>query len=55
MGFFFTLAELFKVKYELTSPPSEKIKRQDFEKSFGITRKKYGLQDATTNQVKPRT
>lgn len=41
-GFFFTLAELLKVKYEIGGW-GEKIKRQDFERSFAVTRVKLGL------------
>lgn len=41
-GFFFTLAQLLSLKFQV-GIPGEKITRNDFEKSFAETRRKYGL------------
>jgi hypothetical protein len=40
--FFFTLAAVLKVKYEIGAP-WERVKREDFERSFSETRDKYRL------------
>jgi hypothetical protein len=44
-GFFAALAELLKVKFEMERL-GKKIKRQDFERSFSETKRKYGLGEA---------